>query len=113
MNVKQTMEIVNTFVLILNLASIAPVIMDTTSQMMLSVQVNIKIQEYELFLNGLVLYVCIHFCVIDIDECSEETDKCHQICINTLGGYYCVCSDGFTLDSNNQTCHGLYYIRLL
>ena len=41
MNVKQTMEIVNTFVLILNLVSIAPVIMDTTSQMKYSAQVMI------------------------------------------------------------------------
>ena len=41
MNVKQTMEIVSTLVLILNLASIAPVIMDTTSQMKYFAQVMI------------------------------------------------------------------------
>ena len=43
MNVKQTMQIVNTFVLIVSLVSIAPVIMDTTSQMKYFAQVMILV----------------------------------------------------------------------
>ena len=54
----------------------------------------------------------INIDVVDINECSEETDGCDHICINTLGSYHCMCSDGFTLDSDNHTCHGLSIFKI-
>ncbi len=34
-------------------------------------------------------------CEIDIDECAEGRHGCEQKCVNTNGGYECVCYDGF------------------
>ena len=55
---------------------------------------------------NIIIYYLITFTLIDINECSEETDGCDKICINTLGSYYCMCSVGFTLDADNHTCLG-------
>ena len=44
--------------------------------------------------------------IIDIDECSEETDQCHHICNNTVGSYECSCRAGYILDSNGLSCDG-------
>uniref|UniRef100_A0A8W8N019 Fibrillin-1 n=1 Tax=Magallana gigas TaxID=29159 RepID=A0A8W8N019_MAGGI len=40
----------------------------------------------------------------DIDECSEKTSGCEQICNNTYGSFECLCFPGFSLNSNNATC---------
>ncbi|PVD35911.1 hypothetical protein C0Q70_02880 [Pomacea canaliculata] len=37
-------------------------------------------------------------CDDDLDECSSNTHNCtssHQTCINTVGGFTCVCTDGY------------------
>ena len=57
--------------------------------------------------------VLVTFTLLDINECLEGTDGCDQICSNTLGAYYCACSDGFTLDTDNHTCHGLCFVTLI
>lgn len=38
-----------------------------------------------------------HFHVLDIDECSNETNGCDEKaeCNNTLGSYNCTCKNGF------------------
>ncbi|XP_034944097.1 collagen and calcium-binding EGF domain-containing protein 1-like [Chelonus insularis] len=41
---------------------------------------------------------------IDIDECSENTHDCEQICINKPGGFSCNCRNGFSLRKDNTTC---------
>ena len=41
---------------------------------------------------------------IDIDECSEGTSGCDQLCSNTLGSYTCSCYSGYELDIDNHTC---------
>ncbi|XP_045901322.1 complement C1s subcomponent-like isoform X1 [Micropterus dolomieu] len=47
---------------------------------------------------------------IDIDECSapepgDGSDPlCSQICLNTLGTYFCSCHHGFELHSDQRTC---------
>ena len=46
---------------------------------------------------------------IDIDECSDETDNCTQICNNVDGGFTCDCNTGFELDVDGATCNGMYY----
>lgn len=57
------------------------------------------------------MFVCILFTecklmIVDIDECSgRAVHGCH-ICVNTLGGYHCVCNPGYTLDANRTNCTG-------
>ena len=43
---------------------------------------------------------------INIDECKEETDKCHDkaICTNTIGSYTCTCITGYS--GNGRNCKG-------
>ena len=58
----------------------------------------------------------IHNCIIttviftsfvsEINECSENTDDCGQLCINTAGSYTCSCNSGYRLASNGRTCNG-------
>ena len=42
----------------------------------------------------------------DIDECSNSTLNCTQLCNNTRGGYTCGCITGYKLASDNRTCFG-------
>ena len=44
----------------------------------------------------------------DIDECSENTDNCSQICTNTDGNFTCGCNNGYLLDTDGTTCNGMY-----
>ncbi|XP_071948055.1 uncharacterized protein [Antedon mediterranea] len=45
---------------------------------------------------------------IDVNECSNISlnfcDMDNGICHNTIGGYNCSCTDGFTLDNDLRTC---------
>lgn len=40
---------------------------------------------------------CVQFTVSDLDECSMGFSDCHPManCINTIGGYECVCKAGY------------------
>ena len=42
----------------------------------------------------------------DIDECSEGTDGCAQMCHNTRGGYNCSCDSGYQLYADSHGCIG-------
>ena len=42
--------------------------------------------------------------IIDINECTENSDGCAQICVNTAGSYYCSCRSGYRLASNRRGC---------
>ena len=44
--------------------------------------------------------------MLDIDECTANTDGCEQVCTNNDGSFECSCNSGFTLDSNERTCSG-------
>ena len=48
----------------------------------------------------------MYFFLIDINECSEETDDCAQNCTNTNGSYTCSCNPGFILDTDRRNCNG-------
>ena len=43
----------------------------------------------------------------DIDECTEGTDGCSQICTNTIGTYSCSCNSGYSLASNGHSCNDI------
>lgn len=53
------------------------------------------------------------FSSIDIDECTESTSGCDQICTNSAGSFKCSCISGYTLDSNNKTCTGKHAMQIL
>ena len=42
----------------------------------------------------------------DIDECSNGTHSCVQMCNNTHGAYHCLCRDGYELESDGFSCEG-------
>ena len=44
---------------------------------------------------------------LDINECSEGTDGCDQLCTNNIGSYECVCNAGYRLASDGLTCYGI------
>ena len=35
----------------------------------------------------------------DVNECMINNGDCEDICINTLSGYYCACSEGTVLEA--------------
>ena len=42
----------------------------------------------------------------DVDECSMNNGSCDQGCVNTKGGYECVCPPGRRLHWNRKDCVG-------
>ena len=48
------------------------------------------------------------FFLTDIDECSDGTDGCDQLCSNNVGSYECVCNAGYRLASDGFTCNGMH-----
>ena len=46
----------------------------------------------------------MHSFLIDIDECTANTDGCDQICNNTDGSFQCSCRSGFSLLDDGKTC---------
>ena len=51
-----------------------------------------------------LLIICYN--ITDIDECSEGTSGCSQICENLRGSYNCSCFSGYNLQTNGHTCQG-------
>ena len=51
---------------------------------------------------SILIYICT-----DVDECSDGTHNCDQVCTNTNGSYTCSCNSGFTLGSDGQSCTGM------
>ena len=45
----------------------------------------------------------------DIDECSQDTDECHDnaACTDTIGNYNCSCDIGYEGDGFNCTSKGV------
>ena len=37
-----------------------------------------------------------------------EINDCNQDCINTAGGYDCMCFEGYFLDTSNDACEGMF-----
>ena len=51
-------------------------------------------------------YVRMFLCFLDIDECTEGTDRCAQNCHNNVGSYTCTCNTGYRLNANGYGCDG-------
>ena len=47
-------------------------------------------------------YLCV-----DIDECSEGSANCDQMCVNNDGGFECRCQTGFNEDPDSGNCIGV------
>ena len=43
----------------------------------------------------------------DINECTEGTDTCQQLCLNTMGSYSCDCDPGYRLASDGFICNDI------
>lgn len=48
----------------------------------------------------------IFFVLVDINECTTEEHGCEQMCVNTVGSYFCMCRDGYFLYQDERTCLG-------
>ena len=44
---------------------------------------------------------------LEIDECSEGTHDCSQVCTNTNGSFICGCNSSYLLDIDGSTCNGM------
>lgn len=44
---------------------------------------------------------------IDINECLLERNPCEQNCFNTVGSYFCTCSDGYKLSLDKNDCEDI------
>ena len=92
------MEIVNISVTTQLVVSFVSVIKVTDLTVMdLTVVVSIKVILYSADLTMNVY--------LDIDECSEESDNCHEdaTCTNSVGSFDCTCNAGYSGDGVNCT----------
>ena len=44
--------------------------------------------------------------ITDINECAFNKGNCSQVCLNTIGSYSCICTDGYILNVDGKTCSG-------
>ena len=45
----------------------------------------------------------------DIDECTEGTSGCSQLCNDNDGSFTCDCRGGYRLQSDKKSCAGEYF----
>ena len=48
-----------------------------------------------------------------MNECSEKTAGCAQVCTNTIGSFNCSCRTGFYLGSDLKSCNGKFSSRMV
>jgi len=51
------------------------------------------------------IYYITYF-LADIDECSTLVHTCDHNCTNNKGSYVCSCMNGYTLDTDGNSCLG-------
>lgn len=49
----------------------------------------------------------------DVNECMIGSFDCSHNCHNVIGSYICGCDCGYIIDTDGQTCNGLWYIHSL
>ena len=42
----------------------------------------------------------------DVDECQNSNGGCVQNCTNTVGSFFCNCTEGFVLNDDLFQCDG-------
>ena len=42
--------------------------------------------------------------MLDINECTENTHDCQEVCNNNDGSFTCSCNDGYTLEADGRSC---------
>ena len=59
--------------------------------------------------SSIIVSLCIFLYTLytDINECSESTDGCQQMCMNTIGSFSCACNRGYRLAGNGHRCDGM------
>ena len=55
-------------------------------------------------LRPIVIKFYIMLITIEINECTESTHRCEQICRNKMGSYNCSCNVGYTLANDRHGC---------
>ena len=61
-----------------------------------------------------LLFYGMYMFLTDIHECSVTANGgCEQVCTNTIGSFFCECTDGFELDENTFNCTGKLRIEVL
>lgn len=48
--------------------------------------------------------------IVDVNECTGETDNCDDdaTCTNTKGSFVCTCDQGYS--GNGVTCSGMFFL---
>lgn len=62
--------------------------------------------DIHIFIYDSWLCLYIYISLLDINECSLNTDQCTQVCADTDGSYYCKCNNGYLLAADGYTCNG-------
>ena len=52
------------------------------------------------------MLIFLYSYTIDVDECETLNGGCQQICNNTVGSYFCSCTEGYQLQMDGTTCQG-------
>ena len=102
MSVASTLMVVITFVLTPLSPTHAAVELDTDCSLMDTHAMVLNMQNAKTF-SFITLRHCIH---ADINECTEGSASCPQMCINTISSYICSCNTGYRLASDGRTCNG-------
>ena len=54
----------------------------------------------------ITMFIIDYSILSDINECSDGTHNCEQVCDNTYGSYNCRCLDGYELQNDSYSCAG-------
>ena len=57
-------------------------------------------------------YCKLYTASVDINECQDNSNTCHQRCTNTIGSYYCHCKKGYGLSADMKTCQSSHIIHI-
>lgn len=54
------------------------------------------------------IYLVVLCVLLDDQECDIDNGGCQHTCINTDGGYYCSCNQGYQIDDDHKSCKGTW-----
>ena len=71
--------------------------------------IKISHENFDQFADTVCFSDCLFFFFKDIDECTEGTSGCSQLCNDNDGSFTCDCSGGYRLQSDKKSCAGEYF----